>query len=143
MYKGVLTALLVLGVFFGAAGCNKSRRTVNQVAPIATYTVVYIDTFSESDRLELQDSIATILSALKLERPSLTFNFTFNITKLHINNHPKGNNILVNCGSDNECPELYERLCRLLLPDFDKDEPRHKNRGKQIEEDNKRRNRKN
>jgi hypothetical protein len=141
MAKGFLTALMVLGVFLGATGCNKSRRTtVNQVAPVATYSVVYVDTFSEGDRIELRDSIAAILSAIKLDNPSVMFNFTFNITKLHINNHPKGRNILVTSGSYNECPELYDRLCQLLLPNYALDAAEHKAKGKQVEADNKRRN---
>lgn len=134
-----LGVLLVAGLlmFSGAAGCSKSRRTVNNVAATSTYSVVYVDTFSARDRLELSNSIAAVLSAIKADNPSVVFNITLNITKLHINNHPKGNNILVSSGSYNECPDLYEQLCSLLLSSHDH---KHSNRGRQIAAENRRRN---
>jgi len=134
-FLGVFLAALL--IFSGAAGCSKSRRTVNSIAATSTYSVVYVDTFSAQDRLQLTNSIAAILSAIKADNPSVVFDITLNITKLKINNHPKGRNILVNCGEYNECPDLYERLCSLLLSSHD---PKHSNRGRQIAAENRRRN---
>jgi len=137
MYKLLGVFLAAVLMFTGAAGCSKSRRTVNNVAPVSTYSVVYVDMFSAQDRLELTNSIAAILSAIKADNPSVVFNITLNITKLKINNHPKGNNILTSSGSYNECPDLYERLCSLLLSSHD---PKTTNRGRQIAAENRRRN---
>lgn len=142
MYKvaGLLIAATLM--FFGAAGCSESRRSyVTNVAPTATYSVTYIDSFSSTEQQELRDSIAAILSELRLQNPSVVFNVTINVTKTHINNHPKGRNILAFCGEDNECPDLYDRLCKLLLSDYDKDAKNHKEKGRRVENENRRRNR--
>jgi hypothetical protein len=133
----LLVAIIFWGVIsFGAAGCNKSRRTVLSAAPITTYTVTFIDNFNERDREELLLSVAAIFSALNSDKPSVVYNFTITITNTEVNLNKSHHNILNFSGSENECPGLFTRICERLGDNS----PRHRERDRQLCEDNRRRN---
>ena len=135
-----LSLVVLLLVNFGSLGCSRSKKEYYSAAPVTTYTVVYVDTFGEQDRTELNNSIATIISALLAEHPSVTYNVTINITNSHIHhNRIKNGSVLVECGDENSLPGLYEALCELTRGN-NRDKERDKTRDKQLEEENKRRN---
>ena len=136
---GILIASCL--IFFGTAGCNNSRRTVNNVAPVATYSLTYTDSFTSVEQLELRSSIAAILSQLQLQNPPVVFNVNINITRTHVNINVKGRKVLVFCGEYNELPELYENLCRLFVSNYYQNPGLHKGHGKNVERENRHRNR--
>lgn len=152
MNKIFSALLLTLAFSVISLGCNRSRRVEYHTgtAPTTTYSVVLLDQFQESDEQELRESIEIIISELLADlQPTVNINFdiSINVTNTQIGPFNGGNHIhkdrviLVECGTDNECPELYEKLyaCLFGQQEYKKNETKYKNRGRQICEDIKRR----
>jgi outer membrane murein-binding lipoprotein Lpp len=123
MNKGILTfvaAFIMCGFLF--AGCNNHKRVV-EVASINTYTVVLVDRFSNDEAAEINSAVASIFSELLTQVAPVTtntINVTINITNEHVgpSNHNNGNGhraVLVSCGDDNKCSQLFNELRSILL----------------------------
>lgn len=149
MYRSILAIAVACFVGLISVGCNKSRKEYYQsTAPVTTYSVVFVDTFGDEDRIEIINSVAAIFSEMLADYPTTITNnnieyhvtITNNIVNIRINGNK---NFLSWCGDYNECPNLYEAFCRARFGDDHPDRPRWKNKGKQVEEDCKRKSRKN
>lgn len=137
--------VLFLGLSFG--GCSKSRKhyyATSSEAPVVTYTIVFVDTFGKDDRQEIISSISAIFSALLADHEgntviNNTYNSNISITIDRINGgvHIRGDSILASCGDDNECPDLYQGLCHQIYGD---NSVESENRGRQVSEDNRHKN---
>lgn len=114
-------------------GCGSKRKTtyVESAAPVVTYSVTFVDTFSDEDRQELINSVAAIFSqALASVQPTVVNNITndidvtITITKNKVGpviNHSH-NNILTECGDrGHRLPHLFEQLCKKFKHKKDRD----------------------
>jgi len=147
-------ALLILCLlsFIGAAnlGCSRSKKIITRdTAPVNTYSVTYIDNTDSQNQDELEESIAIIISGLLADFPDINVNVTINLTNTVIGDfngkgHVNNNNILNYCGKFNECPGLYEKLyfCMLGEKKYHDNRDKCKNRGRQLEEDCKKKSKK-
>lgn len=139
----VLVSILAAAICFGFfAGCSQSSRKIYpaSTAAITTYSVSYVDSESTNDVDQLNDTIATIISALRADgitvvstnSPVVNITITNNID-IKVTGHSY---VVVSSGDFNECPGLYEALCEYLLgPSYDLDRPRHEARGRQLASD--------
>lgn len=148
MYRALLITIVSLLVGFSVTGCSKSRKHYySSEAPITTHTVVFIDNFTEEDKIEIINSVATIFSQMLEDYPPAvnnTTNIEYNITvtKNEIDILIKGRDKFLSwCGPYNECPNLYEAFCRARFGEDHPDRPKWKNRGRQVEDDCRRNNR--
>lgn len=110
-------------------GCGSKRKTtyVESAAPVVTYSVTFVDNFSDEDRQELIDSVAAIFSqALASTQPTVVNNIDVNITITKnkvgpVINH-NHNNVLTECGEKHRrLPHLFEQLCKKFKHKKDRD----------------------
>jgi hypothetical protein len=142
-FLSVATVLLLLSNF--GMGCGDTKRyyvsgapVTTETCPVTTFTVIYMDNFSEQERQEFLDTIDAIFEAFLEDYPqAVTNNITYNITIVNnkVNIKINGNRILTWTGDSNEFPDLYEALCTCLLGEDHPDQPMWKNRGQQIAHD--------
>lgn len=121
-YLAILLSTILIGV--STVGCGNYKRkhyVTESVSPVLTYSVTFVDNFSEEDRQELLNSVAAIFSqALASVQPTVINNIndidiTITITKNKVGpviNHSH-NNILTECGDrGHRLPHLFEQLCK-------------------------------
>jgi hypothetical protein len=139
-------SVLALGAIFGAGisllGCGDTKKYyISETAPVSTVTIVFLDPFEGSDREEITQVVNNIYYNI-VNDYSVVNNVTVSVV-IDINGGIKvnGNKFLCEPGDENECPGLYEAICEGLLGDNHPDKPKWKNKGKQLEDDHKRKNR--
>lgn len=140
--KNLLSCMVLSLAGLFALGCSDSKSSANTgTAPVTTISVVFVDSFSEKDRLELIASVKATFEALLKDYPgNTTISYIVNIVNSNIVITINGNKFLIHCGTDNECPNLYEAFCLKRFGPNHPDRLKWKNRCKQIEDDCKKRN---
>lgn len=142
--KLMLGIIAILMVAVTNIGCNRSRKyEINDTAPVTTYNVIFVDNVNNNDQQEIIDAVAIIFSGFLADYQPVINNTVNNSTVYNINITldqvqiviGNNNSVLTWSGDLNECPELYEALCKCLLGDDHPDKPKWKNRGKQLSDD--------